>query len=82
MSTGYPFCVSDCPSVVTSCHVACPSVFVFSYVPDNVCHTTLFPDPVCTLSVLQDDSPYLHLPLGCDQFFKLGVAKRSGLTAI
>ena len=26
---------------------------LFSYVPDNVCHTTLFADPVCTLSVLE-----------------------------
>ena len=44
MSTmGYPFCDSDCPSVVTSPrHVPRPSVFAFSYVPDNVCHTTLF----------------------------------------
>ena len=33
-----------------------PSVFAFSYVPDNVCHTTLFADPVCTPSVLQGDS--------------------------
>ena len=85
MSTGYPFCDSDCPSVVTSPrHVIRPSVFAFSYVPDNVCHTTLFPDPVCTLSVLEGDSYHdsLHLPLGCDQFLKLGVAKRPGLTAI
>ena len=22
----------------------CPSVFAFSYAPDNICHTTLFPD--------------------------------------
>ena len=85
MSTGYPFCDSDCPSVVMSPrHVVRPSVFAFSYVPDNVCHTTLFADPVCTLSVLQGDSYHdsLHLPLGCDQFLKLGVAKRPGLTAI
>ena len=79
MSTGYPFCDSDCPSIVKSPrHVSRPSVFAFSYVPDNVCHTTLFPDPVCTLSVLQGDSYHdsFHLPLGCDQFLKLGVAKR------
>ena len=31
-------------------HKSCPSVFVFSHVPDNVCHTTLFADPVRTLS--------------------------------
>ena len=38
--------VSDCPSVVMSPrHVCRPSVFAFSYVPDNVCHTTLFVDP-------------------------------------
>ena len=45
-----------------------PSVLAFSCVPDNVCHTTLFLDPVCTLSVLADDSYHnsLHLPLGCD----------------
>ena len=75
MSTRHPFCDSDCPSVVMSPrHVACPSVFAFSYVPDNICHTTLFANPVCTLSVLQGDSYHdsLHLPLGCDQFFKLG----------
>ena len=54
ISTGYTFYDSDCPSVVTSPrYVFRPSVFAFSYVPDNVCHTTLFPDPVCTLSVLQ-----------------------------
>ena len=49
MSTGYPICYSDCPSVIMSPrHVTRPSVFAFSY-----------------------------LPVGCDQFFKLGVAKRS-----
>ena len=38
----------------------------------------------CTLSILQGDSYHdsLHLPLSCDQFLKLGVAKRPGLTAI
>ena len=37
MSTGYSFCGSDCPSIVTSpCHVSRPSVFAFSYVLDNV----------------------------------------------
>ena len=87
MSTGYPFCDSDCPSVVMSSrHVFCPSVFAFSYVPDNVCHTTLFADPVCTLSVLEgdsyDDSLHLLLNLGCDQFLKLSAAKRPSLTAI
>ena len=57
MSIGYPFCTSDCPSVVTSPrHVTRPSVFAFSYAPDNICHTVLFTDPVCTLSVLQGDS--------------------------
>ena len=61
-----------------------PSAFAFSYVPDNGCHTTLFAYPVCTLSVLQGDSYHdsLHLPLGCDQFLKLRVAKWSSLTAI
>ena len=46
--------------------------------------TTLFPDPVCNLSVLLGDSYHdsLHLSLGCDQFLKLGVAKRPGLTVI
>ena len=46
--------------------------------------TPLFLDPVCTLSILQGDSYHdsLHLPLGCDQFLKLGVAKRPHLTAI
>ena len=46
--------------------------------------TSLFSDPVCTLSVLQGDSHHdsLNLPLGCDQFLKLGVAKQPGLTAI
>ena len=82
---GYPFCDSDCPSIVTSPrHVARPSVFAFSYAPDNVCQTTLFSDPFCTLSILEGDSYHdsLHLPLSCDQFLKLGVAKRPGLTAI
>ena len=84
MPTGYPFCNSDCPSVVTSRHVFNPSVFAFSYVPHNICHTTLFPNPVCTLSALTSDSYHdsLYLPLGCNQFLKLGVAKRPGLTAI
>ena len=45
MSTGYPFCESDYPSVVMSPgHVVRPSVFAFSYVPENLCHTTLFAD--------------------------------------
>ena len=40
---GYPFCDSDCLSIVTSPrHVTHTSVFAFSYAPDNVCHTTLF----------------------------------------
>ena len=57
----------------------CPSVFAFSYAPDNVCHTRLFPDPVYTLSVLEGDSYHDSLlPLGCDQFLKLGVTKRYG----
>ena len=56
MSTGYPFCDSDCPSVnMSPRHVFRPSVLAFSYVPDNVCHTTLFADPICALSVLQGD---------------------------
>ena len=40
-------------------------------------------DPVCTLSV-QGDSYHdsLHLPFGYEQFFKLDVAKRPGLTPI
>ena len=84
MSTGYPFCEPDCPPVVTSCHVFRPSVLAFSYVPAIVCHTALFPDPVCILSVLERDSHHYspHLPLGCNQFFKLAVAKRPGLTSI
>ena len=85
MSTGCPFCDSDCPSVVmTPRYVPHPSVFAFSYVPDNVCHTSLFSDQAYTLSVLQGDSYHdsLHLPFGCDQFLKLGVAKRPSLTAI
>ena len=57
-------------------HVIRSSVFAFFYVPDNVCHTTLFADSVCMLSVLQGDSYHdsLHLPWGCDKFFKLGIA--------
>ena len=41
----------------------------------NVCHITLFPDSVCTLSIPEGDSYHdsLHLSLGCDQFLKLGV---------
>ena len=65
MSTGYPFCDSDCPSV-GKCprHVSRSSVFAFSYAPDNVCQTTLFADPVCTLSILEGDSYHdsFHLP--------------------
>ena len=84
MSTGYRFCDCACSSVVTSPqYVSHPSVFAFPYVPDSVCHTTLFQNPVCTLSVLEGDFyDSLHLPLGCDQFFNLDVAKRPGLTAI
>ena len=33
-----------------------PSVFALSHVPDNICHNILFPDTVCTLSVLENDS--------------------------
>ena len=46
--------------------------------------TTLLPDPVSSLSVLEGDSYHysLHLFEGCDQFLKFGVAKRPGLTAI
>ena len=83
--TVYPFCDSDCPSLVTSPrHVASPSVFAFSYAPDNISHNTLFPDPVCTLPILQGDSYHdsVHLALSCDQFLKLGVAKWPCLTAI
>ena len=78
MCTGYPFRDSDCPSVVISPrHVFPPSMFAFFYVSDNVCHTTLFPNPVCTLSVLEGDSYYesLCLLLGCGQLLKLGVAR-------
>ena len=85
MSTVYPFCDSNCPSVVTSPrHVNRSSMFAFSYIPDSVCHTTLFPDAVCTHFVLQGDSyrDLLHFPLGSDQFIKLGLAKRPGLTII
>ena len=74
--------VTDCPSVVTSPHcMSRPSVFAFSYVPDNFCHTTLFRDSVCTVFVLEDDSYHdsLHLPLDFDQFLKLGVAKRTNM---
>ena len=85
MSTAYQFCESDCLSIVRSpCHVTHPSVFAFSYAPDNVCHTTLFPDPVCTLSIIEGDSYHdsFYLPFSCDQFLKLGVAKLPGITAI
>ena len=85
MSTGYPFFDSDCPSVAMSPrHATRPSAFAFSHVPDNVCHTTLFAGPVCTIYVLQGDSYHdsLHLALACVSFFKLGVAKRPSLTAI
>ena len=46
--------------------------------------TPLFPDPVCTLSVLEGGFYHnsFHLPLSCDQFQKLGFAKRPGLTAV
>ena len=78
---GYPFCDSDCLSVVTSPrHMARPAVFAFSHVPDNACYTTLFLDLVCTLSVLKGDSYNDSLRLVL--FLKLGVAKQPGLTAI
>ena len=37
---------------------------------------------VLFLSLRVTPTMILHLPLGCDQFLKLGVAKRPGLTAI
>ena len=37
--------LSRCP-----CHEFYPSVFAFSYVPDNVCHITQFPNSDCTFS--------------------------------
>ena len=73
-------------SVVTSPrHVIHPSVFAFSYVPDNVCHTTLWVlDPVCTLSVLTGWLLPWFSPssFGLWPVSQLGVAKRPGLTAI
>ena len=80
MSTGYPLCDSDCPSIITCLAHLCLLYLMF----DNICHTTLFPDPVCTLSVLEGDFCHdsLHHPLGCDQFLQLGVTKRPGLIAI
>ena len=71
--------------IVTSLrHVSHPSVFDFSYIPNDVCHTTLFTDPVCTLSILESDSRRvsLHLLLGCDEFLLLDVADRPGLTVV
>ena len=66
MSTGYPYCDSDCPSIVMSPrHVPRLSVFAFSYAPDNACPTTLFPDPDCTLSILQGDSYHDSLHFSC-----------------
>ena len=43
-----------------------------------------FRNPVCTRSILEGGSYHdsFYLPLGCDQFLKLGVAKRPGLTTI
>ena len=57
---------------------------LLSYVPDNIFHTTLFPDPVCPLSVLKGGSYHdsLHHPLGHDQFLKFGIAKWPSLTVI
>ena len=55
--------MTDCPSVVTSpFHVSRTSVFEFFCVPDNVPHTILFPDPVCTLAVL-DLTPTMILSI-------------------
>ena len=39
MSTEYPFCDPDCPSVVMSPrHLFRSSVFAFSYIPDSLSH--------------------------------------------
>ena len=59
MSTGYPFSDSDCSSIVTAPrHVKPrPSVFAFSYASWIMSVTPhLFPNPVCTLSILEGDS--------------------------
>ena len=44
----------------------------------------MFPNPVRTLSILESDSYHdsPHLPLSCDQYLKLGVARQPRLTAI
>ena len=78
MSTKYSFRNFDRSSVISSpCHVIRPSVFAFSYAPDNVCHTTLFKDPVCTLSVIASDSYHDSSIFLCvvTRFVKLDVAK-------
>ena len=54
MSIGYLFCDSGCTFVVTSAsHMFLSSVFVFSFIPGNVCHTTPFPHPVVTIYSLK-----------------------------
>ena len=84
MSTGHPFCDLIIHLLLRLPAMCSAQLRLLSlYVPDNVCHTTLFADLVCTLSVLEGDSYHdsLCLPLGYDQFLKFGVAKRSGLSS-
>ena len=73
---GYPFCDSDCPSIVTSPrHVARPSVFAFSYAPDNVCQTTLLPGAILHARYRLRVTPIMiHTIFLCthDQYLKLG----------
>ena len=83
MSTGYLF--YDWPSAVTSpCHMTrhlcLLSLMLLIISITTLCFRIQF---VLFLSFRVDSyHDSLHLPLGCDQFLKLGVAKRPGITTI
>ena len=76
MSTGYPFCDSDCPSVVTSSYLSRSSVLAYlMFLIMSVTPLCFRIQSVLFLSLRVSYHDSLHLPVDCDQFLKLGVAK-------